>query len=254
MKPFDAARIEEAGLNALQTTRQLFYDGWLVRLSPGKARRARSVNPNFGSSLPLDAKIEYCEALYAQHGLPTLFRMTPFSQPKELDRALEAREYVAAGQTLVQAARLDAPPALPDHARDVALEAIDTADFVEVLGDLRGSTPVQRAAHLERLVHLPLIKRHAAVRVDGRIVCAAQVAIDAGLVGVFDVVTAQDARGNGYATLACADLLHWGWQQGARVAYLQVDAVNAPAIAAYRKFGFETVYTYCYRGRAGLCD
>ena len=47
-------RIEEAGLNALQTQQQLFYDGWLLRVSPGKAKRARSVNAHFGSTLPLD--------------------------------------------------------------------------------------------------------------------------------------------------------------------------------------------------------
>ena len=57
----DPIRIEEAGLNALQTTQQLFYDGWLLRVSAGKAKRARSVNPHFGSSLPLDAKIDHCE-------------------------------------------------------------------------------------------------------------------------------------------------------------------------------------------------
>jgi hypothetical protein len=45
----DIVRVEEAGLNALQTQRQLFYDGWLLRLSPGTAKRARSVNPHFGS-------------------------------------------------------------------------------------------------------------------------------------------------------------------------------------------------------------
>ncbi len=74
------------------------------------------------------------------------------------------------------------------------------------------------------------------------------------LVGVFDVVTAADARGNGYATLACASLLSWAWQHGASVAYLQVTADNAPAIAAYRKFGFATAYTYHYRGRPGECE
>src|SRR4029450_6956348 len=52
----DDMRVEEAGLNALQTQRQLFYDGWLLRLSPGTAKRARSVNPHFRSSLPLGGK------------------------------------------------------------------------------------------------------------------------------------------------------------------------------------------------------
>jgi len=66
-------------------------------------------------------------------------------------------------------------------------------------------------------------------------------------------ITAADARGKGYATLACASLLSWAWQHGACIAYLQVTADNAPAIAAYRKFGFTTAYTYHYRGRDGEC-
>jgi N-acetylglutamate synthase len=80
----DLARIEEAGLNALQTQRQLFYDGWLVRMSPGKAKRARSVNAHFGSTLPVDAKIERCERLYAACALPALFRVTPLCKPAAL--------------------------------------------------------------------------------------------------------------------------------------------------------------------------
>ena len=85
-------------------------------------------------------------------------------------------------------------------------------------------------------------------------VCTAQVAVEDDLVGVFDVVTAPDARRRGYATLACASLLSWAWQHGAQAAYLQVSADNAPAIASYRKFGFATVYTYHYRGRPGECE
>ena len=41
--PVDPRQIEQAGLNALQTQRQLVYDGWGLRLSAGKAKRARSV-------------------------------------------------------------------------------------------------------------------------------------------------------------------------------------------------------------------
>jgi hypothetical protein len=103
----DLRRVEEVGLNALQTQRQLFYDGWLLRVSPGKARRARSVNAHFGSTLPLARKIDYCERLYAQRDLPVLFRITPFVQPPKLEDAL-LRVGTTPSMTLVQLMRLGA--------------------------------------------------------------------------------------------------------------------------------------------------
>ena len=36
-----AARIEDASLAASQPAQQSFFDGWLLRYSPGKAKRAR---------------------------------------------------------------------------------------------------------------------------------------------------------------------------------------------------------------------
>jgi len=250
----DARRIEEAGLNALQTQRQLFYDGWLLKLSAGKAKRARSVNAFFGSTLSLPRKIEHCEKIYAQHGLAPLFRMTPFNCPADLEDALAARGYVAFETTLVQAMKMDEAPAIPAAADDVDIAALGAAAFVETVGELRGSTVGQREAHRERLENSPLDKRSVAVSAAGRVVCTAQVAVEGGLVGVYDVVTAEDARGKGYATLACASLLSWAWQHGANLAYLQVSADNAPAISIYRKFGFATIYTYHYRGPPGFCE
>ena len=250
----DARRIEEAGLNALQTQRQLFYDGWVLKLSAGKAKRARSVNAFFGSTLSLPRKIEHCEKIYAQHGLAPLFRMTPFNCPADLEDALAARGYLAFDTTLVQAMKMDEAPAIPAAADDVDIAALEAAAFVETVGELRGSTVAQREAHRERLENSPLDKRCVAVSAAGRVVCTAQVAVEGGLVGVYDVVTAEDARGNGYATLACASLLSWAWQHGANVAYLQVTADNAPAISIYRKFGFATIYSYHYRGPPGFCE
>jgi GNAT superfamily N-acetyltransferase len=247
----DAARVEEAGLNALQTQRQLFYDGWLLRLSPGKAKRARSVNAHFGSTLPVAAKIAHCEALYARHGLPMLFRITPFDRPGDLEAALAARGYAAFEETLVMATPLAAAPPMPPLAADITLTDVDPHDFADVVGDLRGTPGPEREAHRERLAHSLLPKRMVALRAGGDIACAGQIVLDGELAGIFDVVTAEAARGRGHATLACAALLSWAVREGALAAYLQVSANNAPAVAVYRRFGFATLYTYHYRGRPG---
>src|SRR5262252_2868541 len=178
--PLDPRRIEQAGLNALQTQRQLFYDGWLLRLSAGKAKRARSVNAFFGSTLPLTRKIGYCEGIYAQHGLTPLFRMTPFDQPPELEAALQARGYVAFDETLVQATLLPEPPEIAEAAENVAVEALGADAFVEAVGELRQSPPAQREAHRERLANSPLDKRCVALRTGGAVVCTAQIAVEDG--------------------------------------------------------------------------
>ena len=255
MSDASALAIEEAGLNALQTQRQLFYDGWVLRVSPGKAKRARSVNAHFGSSLPLDAKIAHCERVYAERCLPALFRITPFVQPPGLDAALARRGYVAFDTTLVQATALARPPAdaASASAREATLEAPPIGDFVAAVGDLRGSSDEQRAAHLERLGSTPLATRALIARIDGRTVACGQAALERDLCGVYDMVTSADAQGRGLATLIVSELLAWAWQHGASHAYLQVNDDNAPARAVYRKLGFETLYTYHYRARPDEC-
>jgi len=251
-----AARIEEAGLNAVQTQRQVFYDGWVVRLSPGKAKRARSVNAHFGSTLPLDAKIDHCERLYASRGLPTLFRITPVQHPPALEAALDARGYVAFDSTLVQLRSLAAPPdvARRDGDADVVLSTPAIPAFVDAVGTMRGSSAVQCAAHLERLANTPLPMLALLARVDGEAVGAGQVALDGDLAGVFDVVTSETARGRGIATRIVERLLAWAWEHGAAHAYLQVQGENASALRIYERFGFATAYEYHYRGRAGACE
>ena len=252
MPDVDPLRVEEAGLNALQTQHQLFYDGWLLRMSAGKAKRARSVNPHFGSTLPLPDKIDRCEAIYAARGLPALFRITPFCQPQDLDRALERRGHVVFDPTLVQAVRLAGVPAIANGA-GVELEAPSIAEFVEIAGELRASPPAQRAAQLERLAHTPLAMRAVVARVDGAPVACGQAAIDGDLAGIYDMVTAPAFRGRGVATALVQALIAWAREQRASHAFLQVNDDNDPALRVYRRFGFATIYTYHYRARAHEC-
>ncbi len=80
-----AARIEDASLSVSQPAQQSFFDGWLLRYSPGKAKRARSINSIGAGVLPFAEKLSHCLAFYRHHRLPCLFRITPFSQPHNLD-------------------------------------------------------------------------------------------------------------------------------------------------------------------------
>jgi ribosomal protein S18 acetylase RimI-like enzyme len=246
----DLRRVEEVGLNALQTQRQLFYDGWLLRVSPGKARRARSVNAYFGSSLPIAQKIDYCERLYEQRDLPVLFRITPFLQPPDLETALAARGYDAFDTTLVQLMRLERPPETPD-ASDFVVTAPAPDAFADAVALLQGSSAQQRNAYFERLKESPLTTRALLAHVDGRPVGVGTVMLEDGLAGVFSMATAPDMRARGVASALLASLLTWAWEHGAAHAYLQVDASNHRALGVYRKFGFTTAYTYHYCGRPG---
>jgi GNAT superfamily N-acetyltransferase len=248
----DLARVEEIGLNALQTQRQLFYDGWLLRVSPGKAKRARSVNAYFGSSLPLAQKIPYCERVYAERGLPVLFRITPFMQPRGLEAELAAREYVSFEETLVQLARLERPP------EAAAVPGVDfvtpsPSAFAEAVGELQQSTPEQQAALLERVAHTPLTTRAMIAMADGKPVGTGTVMLEDGFAGIYSMVTAPAMRSRGIAGGIIKALLAWAWERGAAHAYLQVSADNRGAISVYRRFGFVDAYTYHYRGRPDEC-
>lgn len=247
-----AARIEEAGLNASQPPEQLLYDGWLLRLSPGKARRARSINAIADGRLGLQAKIDHCRALYARAGLPCLFRITPFSRPPGLDETLARRGFVAEDETRVMTLSLGGalPPA--DH----PLQEIGIVEFARGAGELRSSSAQQVQAHAARLAaSSPMLKTRRLARVEGgRTVAVGQSVQEAGLVGLYDIVTAEEARNRGLATALTVELLRRASEEGAALAYLQVSADNIAARHVYRKLGFADCYAYRYRIEPGAAQ
>ena len=114
---------------------------------------------------------------------------------------------------------------------------------------MRGSPLSQRQAHAQRLELAPVPFQALAIRreADGALVACGQVAREADLVGVYDVFTAEDARGQGLARRLCTRLLTRARDEGARSAYLQVEADNHAARSVYRRLGFADGYAYHYR-------
>lgn len=251
--PLLLSRIEDAGLNASTPPQQRWLDGWLIRFSPGKAKRARCVNAVAAGRLPLEEKLALALALFDEVKLPPVLRITPFTQPKELDRQLDAREWPRIDDTRVMVrAALDtlAEEALPPG---LEWQTLGHSSFAQAVGQLRGSPLAQRQAHAQCLELSPVPFRALALRreADGALLACGQFAREAGLVGLYDVFTAEAARGQGLARRLCARLLTMARAEGARSAYLQVEGDNHAARSVYKRLGFADGYAYHYRVAPG---
>jgi GNAT superfamily N-acetyltransferase len=149
---------------------------------------------------------------------------------------------VMVNQQLVHDARVTLPAGL--H-----WDALNGADYAETVGQLRGSPPEQRQAHAQRLALSPVPYSGYAIRrdSDGLVLACGQFAIEAELVGLYDVFTRESERGRGLAQMLCQHLLSLAAKRGAQVAYLQVEFDNVVARRIYERLGFAEGYKYHYR-------
>jgi GNAT superfamily N-acetyltransferase len=242
-------RIEDAGLNASAPPQQRWMDGWILRLSPGKAKRARCINAVAPGLLPVSHKLALSEQVFATAGLPLIVRITPFTLPATLDAQLES-----AGLRRFDDTRVMVLPDLtqitePTLNSNQSIRQIALEPFAQRIGALRASPLAQRQAHAQRLMNAPVPFSAFELRTDGGVVACGQFALEGDLVGLYDVFTAPSSRGLGYARLLCQHLLAHARTRGAAHAYLQVESDNQAARAVYFRLGFSDGYAYHYRTR-----
>lgn len=240
-----ARRAEAAGLNASAPPQEAEIDGWLLRLSPGKAKRSRCVNALAEGRLPLAQVLSRCEQVFAKSGLPLIIRITPFTQPADLDRRLRNLGWFEfdAADVMVRAS-LDDLPAAP------GLRPVDGPRYAALVGQLRGSSQVEIEAHAERMRHAPRpYQGYVLEGPDGELLALGQIVVEGDIVGLFDIFTPPAQRGQGHALRLCAALLREARSQGAYQAYLQVGSENAVAKRLYARLGFEFAYRYHYRSK-----
>jgi GNAT superfamily N-acetyltransferase len=241
------SRVEDAGLNASAPAQQLWIDGWLVRFSPGKAKRARCVNAVASGRLPMSERLSACERVFAAAGLPLIVRITPFTEPVDLDGWLQRQGMHRFDDTRVMLLEsLSGWKRAPDDGNST-FQAIGLEAFAQRIGGLRGSHLAQRQAHAERLLNSPVPFFAFQLHVDGDLVACGQIALEGDIAGLYDVFTVEAFRGRGFAKLLCHHLLYEAKTRGARHAYLQVESENRPARSAYFRLGFVDAYAYHYR-------
>ena len=237
--------IEEHALNAWPAPQQLFYDGWVLRFANGYTRRANSVNPLYPSDgRPVTQKIEQCRNLYQAQHLPLVSRLTPLTQPKNLDALLADQGFAKHSPTSVQVLELHSVPTAntPGFHFEPALSSVWEAEFERLHGP-----PANSEAH--RVILQTILPRccFATLTAETTVVACGLGVLENQHLGLFDIVTAQSHRRRGFGQLLVTNMLHWAKNQGATTAYLQVETGNNPALKLYKKIGFQELYQYWYR-------
>ena len=239
-------RLEELTLNAWPGLKQVVRDGWVARLSRGFTGRANSVVPLDAGALDPVEKIEFFESLYAAHGLPTTFKLTPSSRPAGLERLLAARGYRAGPPTGVQVCEDLSGARAPDG---ILARAEPSAEWTDSVVAFRAFSPSDAQTLHQILSAIALPCRYVVSADDHGVAACALAVLEAEWVGLYDIVTRPDARRRGHASRVVSSLLAWGRDNGASSAYLQVMTDNAPALALYARFGFREAYRYVYHTR-----
>ena len=250
----DSRFLEEISLSAWPALQTVFVDGWVLRFSNGFSRRANSVNPLYPSLRPFDDNLAECEALYTRLDQRVVFKISPAAQPPGLDDLLAQRGYVLEAPTSVQTVVFE-PNDEPLWAKaagtaaGVVWSGADSLDD-EWLSAVTSLTAVPERHHdtlrqmLSRLVPPACF---ASLTTGGQVAACGLGVLHGGWLGLFDIVTHPQRRGQGLAQRLIRQLMSWGQSQGAQGAYLQVMLNNPPALSLYKRLGFTEAYRYWYR-------
>lgn len=237
--------IEELTLNHWQPLSTSLYDGWVLRFAKGYSKRANSVQPIYPSTLDVHEKIKTCENIYSSNRLNTIFKITPFVQPGELDQLLQDKGYDVVDRTLVQLRDLkDLKDA--EHLQ-VHIEEQLTEEWLNHFCRLNAVSEAFRGTMAQMLFNVRAKTRFITLFVDGFVVACGLGVVERGFIGLHDIITDKGYRNRGLAEQMILHLLHWGKRHGAVSSYLQVVEGNAAARRLYAKLGYTDAYSYWYR-------
>ena len=205
---------------------------WALRFADGVTNRANSVLPSGrvdAGALP--DLVAAAERAYCRRGLPTVFQVSPATDPA-LPAALAERGYRAHAATRILAAavRVEVAPSVP---------------WMELWWSVDGRGDADVRAVAERILAggPALYVSSGAPELPDAV---ARLAIVDGWGGLFAVATRPEARRRGNAATLIRAAADAAATRGVERLWLQVMADKAGAVALYERLGFVQASSYSY--------
>jgi N-acetylglutamate synthase len=220
---------------------------WRLRSAGGFTGRANSCLAVGDPGVPVAEAARRVEAYAAAHGVAPLAQVVTGSEEDAALVRLGWREtYVATDVLAVRLADLLGTHPVDERVRvDEQLHPRWRAAFDAYRpGD---ADP----AVVTRLLEGRRPRAYGSVRLDGEVVAIGRGHLAQGWLGVAALWTEPGRRRQGLATAVLRGLGAWAARRDARWCYLQVDARNEGAHAAYERLGFRLHHRYRYLGPPG---
>lgn len=238
--------IEEAYCRTFPVA-EVKIQGWLLRTSDSKVRRENSVQVFDAGGVDIESQVSACEKLFDKLGKPAQFRLFSPVDNSKLTSILQARGYFSPDSSYVMLTDLQsfAPDLKPaQEGAQFRLNSLD--EWILSYCLVSGKSLKQGEKMKKALKHSEESSCFGTFELQGAPVSAGLSATNGGFCGIFNVWTASEYRGAGFASLLVSSLLSEAKALGAATAYLQVSQDNLAALKVYRKMGFEAAYEYCY--------
>jgi GNAT superfamily N-acetyltransferase len=240
------SELEQISSNGWPAREVEYIGGWRLRANDGVTRRANSVLPLADPKRKLDDAIDAVEQFYEHRVIVPRFQMTEASAPRNLDSQLVERGYVTDITVRVQTTSIRNLTAIGAR-HSVEMNLGITAEWLSTYataGQFDEKAIKGRADILERI---NAKRAFALARMSDNVLGVGVGVVEQGWLGLFAIETLEAYRRAGVATSVVYSLGVWGKENGARAAYLQVEAKNMPALALYEKMGFNDMYHYWSR-------
>lgn len=238
-------RLEAVGFRAWPSAFVQYDGSWQIRLTEGHpSKRLNCVVPLDPSDhKDMDDRLAKATAKFEAVGQTLTIRETPLAPPVLMDHL---RKSGWSRFETVRVLTVDIETAaLPDTMDHLPMQ--DAARFSEACAVLRAGGSDNASVIASILSRIKPVAGYFLIDdvEHGPRACALCVQ-DNDLAGIQSLAVAPEVRRTGLGTELLSAALRWARLRGAKTAWLQVSAMNDPALALYARLGFGLVYEYHY--------